>query len=175
MTYFESPNFPHASQKNLGSCTLTVLLARNVKQVLVDFLFFELLPPSEGNCVDDKLIVTGQNINADIPVICGIASGQHSKTNITQNNRGLKFFDLSTVFIDVDGSDKIQLNIITQTADDRAFSIRVTQLRDNLAPQGCLQYHKTSEGIIKTFNYDDNSQIQYFRKPSYFVSNCHIH
>lgn len=79
------------------------------------------------------------------------------------------------VFIDVEGSEKLQFNVLTSTADDRAFSIKVTQLRDNLSPQGCLQYHTNSEGIIKTFNYDDNSQIQYMRRPSYFVSNYHIH
>lgn len=74
------------------------------------------------------------------------------------------------MFIDVENSEKIQFNVLTKTASDRAFSIKVTQLRDNLAPQGCLQYHTDSEGILKTFNYDDNSQIAMIRKPSYFVS-----
>lgn len=78
MTYFESPNFPLASQSNLGSCSLTVLM-RNVKQVLVEFLFFELLPPTEGDCLDDGLVITGQALNSNVPVICGIATGQHSK------------------------------------------------------------------------------------------------
>jgi hypothetical protein len=80
VTYFESPNFPRASQSDLGSCSLTVLLSRNVKQVLVDFLFFELLPPSsDGDCLDDSFVVTGGAINNQIPAICGIATGQHSK------------------------------------------------------------------------------------------------
>lgn len=79
------------------------------------------------------------------------------------------------MFIDVENSDKLHFNVLTRTADDRAFSIKVTQLRDNLAPQGCFQYHRNSEGIIKTFNYDDNSQIQMIRRPSYFVSNYHNH
>lgn len=79
VTYFESPNFPHASRNNLEACTLTILLARNVKQVLVEFLFFELLPPTEGNCVQDRFVVSGQAINSNIPEICGIATGQHSK------------------------------------------------------------------------------------------------
>lgn len=74
------------------------------------------------------------------------------------------------VFIDVDGSDTLFLNVITTTADDRAFSIKVTQLRDNLSPQGCFQYYTNSEGIIKTFNYDDYSQTVQLRRPSYFVS-----
>lgn len=79
VTYFESPNFPMASQSNLAACSLTVLLARNVVQVLVEFMFFELLPPTEGNCIDDWLIISGQAINNNIPVVCGINTGQHSK------------------------------------------------------------------------------------------------
>lgn len=82
VTYFESPNYPRASQSNLESCSLTLLLARDVKQVLVNFLFFELLPPTDGDCLDDRFVVTGQAINSDIPMICGIATGQHSKTKI---------------------------------------------------------------------------------------------
>lgn len=74
------------------------------------------------------------------------------------------------VFIDVDGSDRIFFQVITRTADDRAFNIKITQLRDNLSPQGCIQYHTNSEGIIRTFNYDDYSQIVQLRRPSYFVS-----
>lgn len=81
VTYFESPQFPLASQSNLGSCSLTLLLARDVKQVLVDFLFFELLPPTDGDCEDDRLIIMGQAMNYDVPIICGINTGQHSKKN----------------------------------------------------------------------------------------------
>lgn len=79
MTYFESPNFPYASENDLNSCTLTILLSRDVQQVRVDFLFFELLPPTDGNCLDDKMSVSGQAYNFDVPIICGVATGQHSK------------------------------------------------------------------------------------------------
>lgn len=79
MTYFESPNFPLASESNLGTCSLTVLLASNVNQILVEFLFFELLPPTDGDCIDDRLIISGQAVNSQVPIICGIATGQHSK------------------------------------------------------------------------------------------------
>lgn len=50
-----------------------------MRQVLVEFQFFELLPPTNGNCIEDKFFVVGQAINSKVPVICGIASGQHSK------------------------------------------------------------------------------------------------
>jgi hypothetical protein len=82
VTYFESPNFPQASQNNFESCQLTILLARDVKQVLVDFMFFELSPPKDGNCEDDRFVVTGQAMNFDVPEICGIATGQHSNVTL---------------------------------------------------------------------------------------------
>ena len=171
VTYFESPNFPKASQKNFESCSLTILLARDVKQVLVDFLFFELSPPTAGNCEEDKFVVSGHAVNFQVPVICGIATGQHSSSFdfllLFLLNSTFQYF---LVFIDVENSAKIQFYVLTNTASDRAFSIKITQLRDNLAPQGCLQFHKNSEGIIKTFNYNDNSQIATVRRPSYFVS-----
>lgn len=66
--------------------------------------------------------------------------------------------------------EKLTLTVITQTAEDRAFSIKITQLIDNLAPRDCLQYFTEPEGIIKTFNYDDISKIVTYRNPSYFVS-----
>lgn len=79
VTYFESPNFPLASRNNLGSCILTVLLQRNVRQVLVEFVFFELLPPTDGDCLDDRFYVSGQPASNNVPTICGIATGQHSE------------------------------------------------------------------------------------------------
>lgn len=80
VTYFESPKFPKAYQRSLASCILTILIPkiRNVKQVLLEFLFFELLAPKDGDCVDDKLIINGKGLNK-YPIICGIATGQHSE------------------------------------------------------------------------------------------------
>jgi hypothetical protein len=79
VTYFESPTFPSSFRRDLGTCTLTILLHPHTKQLLVEFLFFELMPPTDGDCLDDKFFVTGQSASNNIPVICGIATGQHSK------------------------------------------------------------------------------------------------
>lgn len=169
VTYFESPSFPHASRDNLGSCQLTILLARNVKQVLLEFLFFELLPPNiDGDCIDDRFIVSGQTYSNEIPVICGVNSGQHSRNSIeVKLNAWLTCFLL--VFIEVEGSDKLHLTVLTTSASDRAFKIKVTQLRESMAPSFCLQFHTNPTGIIKSFNYDENSQILKLRRPSYLV------
>lgn len=78
VTYFESPNFPRSYQKKM-LCSLTVLIPKFVKQLRLEFLFFELLPPTDGNCVNDQFIVSGQALNSRVPPICGINTGQHSK------------------------------------------------------------------------------------------------
>lgn len=81
------------------------------------------------------------------------------------------FFKL-LVYVEVNGFEKLFLSVLTHSAEDRAFSIKVTQLRmhDNLAPTGCMQYFKGVEGIIKSFNYDDEYSKFAYRNPSYFVS-----
>lgn len=81
-------------------------------------------------------------------------------------------FLIFSVYIEVNGFEKLFLSVLTHSAEDRAFSIKVTQLRrsDNLAPTGCLQYFKGSEGIIRSFNYDDEYSKFTYRNPSYFVS-----
>lgn len=40
--------------------------------------FSQLKAPDDGNCMDDQFFVAGQNLNNQIPTICGINNGQHS-------------------------------------------------------------------------------------------------
>jgi hypothetical protein len=87
-------------------------------------------------------------------------------------------FGIFLVYVEVSGTEKIFLSLLTNTADDRAFSIKVSQLTafDNVAPTGCLQYFTETNGQIKSFNYDDGySQVLKYRNPSYFVSFYHIY
>lgn len=76
------------------------------------------------------------------------------------------------VHIEVNGFEKLFLTVLTHQVEERAFSIKISQLRahDRLAPAGCLQYFESSEGIIKSFNYDDDYSKFPYRNPSYFVS-----
>jgi hypothetical protein len=74
--------------------------------------------------------------------------------------------------VEVNGFEKLFLSVLTHSPEDRAFSIKITQLRmfDNLAPTGCMQFYTQSEGIIQSFNYDDDYSKFTHRNPSYFVS-----
>lgn len=98
-SYFQNPGWPEASQDRIV-CTLTVELQPDVLQVLIEFLLFEvcfckwslaslifsrkkkyfqLKAPTDGKCIDDQFIIAGQNLNNQIPTICGVNTGQHSK------------------------------------------------------------------------------------------------
>lgn len=81
MSYFASPKFPVPIQEKLD-CTLIVDLLPVTRQVLLEFEAMELRPPINGDCMDDRFVVSGQNINSRVPVLCGINTGQHSKLGI---------------------------------------------------------------------------------------------
>ncbi|XP_017488921.1 PREDICTED: uncharacterized protein LOC108377170 [Rhagoletis zephyria] len=137
VVYFESPNYPDPVREML-ICVLIINLRDNVQQLRLDFIMFELNRPTDGDCMDDQFIVSGQNINFVVPILCGINTGQH-------------------IYVDVTNSfeKKIYLSFITKVAaGDRSFNIKIVQLENDLAPEGCLQFYPETEGVVKSFNYD---------------------
>ncbi|XP_038213999.1 uncharacterized protein LOC119833864 [Zerene cesonia] len=150
--WFTNTEFPLPNTDRL-SCAVTLhKSSQDVQQIRLDFLNFEILPPTAGNCEQDQFIVTGQNVNNIIPIICGVNTGQH-------------------VYIEV-GNIKgpVMLSFQTVTADSRLFSIKVTQITMNSelsAPTGCLQYFKESQGHLESFNYRDRYEIAVGNTPSY--------
>ncbi|KAL9890252.1 uncharacterized protein ACN427_009326 [Glossina fuscipes fuscipes] len=112
IAYFESPKYPQPVHEML-ICVLIINLRKNVQQLRLDFLTFELSRPTDGDCLEDQFTISGQNINFEVPTLCGVNTGHH-----------------------------IYLHL---------------EPRDNIAPDGCLQYYTESEGIVKSFNYDIES------------------
>ncbi|XP_062538544.1 uncharacterized protein LOC134206829 isoform X2 [Armigeres subalbatus] len=149
ISYFQSPGYPTALRTKL-TCTFTVTLRWNVRQVLLEFIFFEMGPPADGNCLGDQLIITVQNGYMKYPVLCGINSGQH-------------FY----IQVDRDYSHSLHLTAVSNSNEPKAFNIRITQLTSREAPEGCLQFYTGINGYIKSFNYDDHSVVVTERKPSY--------
>ncbi|XP_050668490.1 uncharacterized protein LOC126967848 [Leptidea sinapis] len=150
--WFTNPGFPSPSSNRM-SCTASIDKAsRDITQIRLDFQSFEMLPPTGGNCEQDQFIVTGQNANNVIPILCGINTGQH-------------------VYIDVGHVEgPVNLSIQSITADNRLFSIKVTQLTpadDLAAPVGCIQYFTAVQGHLESFNYRDRSDTIVGKKPSY--------
>lgn len=77
------------------------------------------------------------------------------------------------MYINVDSTTterRIFLTVLTNAAAARAFNIRVSQLHEQRAPAGCLQYYEEAAGFVQTFNYEDAAEIVETRQPSYFVS-----
>ncbi|XP_047025149.1 uncharacterized protein LOC124633831 isoform X1 [Helicoverpa zea] len=150
--WFTNPDFPSPSTERLSCAFALDKASEDVKQIRLDFSNFELLPPTDGSCQYDQFIVSGQNINNIIPILCGINSGQH-------------------VYIEVgDVEGPIYLTFQTVSSDSRLFSIKVTQLTSSdelAAPSGCLQYYTEPQGYLESFNYRDKSDIVIAKTPSY--------
>ncbi|XP_065083401.1 uncharacterized protein LOC135705554 [Ochlerotatus camptorhynchus] len=149
ISYFQSPNYPAAMRTKL-TCSFTVALRWNVRQVLLEFIFFEMGPPTEGNCLEDQLIISVQNGYLRYPILCGVNSGQHLYLQI-----------------DRDYSHFLYLTAVSNSNEPKAFNIRITQLTTPEASDGCLQYHTGINGYIKSFNYEDQSVVVTNRNPSY--------
>ncbi|XP_053604556.1 uncharacterized protein LOC128671812 isoform X1 [Plodia interpunctella] len=150
--WFTNPGFPSPSTERL-SCALSIhKSSEDIKQLRLDFMNFELLPPTGGTCQEDQFIVSGQNVNNMIPIICGVNTGQH-------------------IYIEVGETEgPIILAIQTVSPDSRLFSIKITQVSvtDELAaPTGCFQYFTETQGIIESLNYRDKSDIGIARTPQY--------
>ncbi|XP_016993693.3 uncharacterized protein [Drosophila takahashii] len=149
--YFESPNYPNAVREMM-ICVLIINVKKGVQQLRLDFQMFELSRPSNGDCLDDQFIVSGHNTNFQIPILCGINTGQHIYIHVGDSNESKVYL---SVFMKVSGGG-------------RSFNIKVTQLEDNLAPNNCLQYFPEAEGLIKSFNYDTDGSIVDNREATYF-------
>lgn len=59
-------------QKNLILKTFLILFKWRT-------ISFQLRGPTNGTCVNERLIISGQNVNDIVPIICGYNTGQHSK------------------------------------------------------------------------------------------------
>uniref|UniRef100_A0A182PZM7 CUB domain-containing protein n=1 Tax=Anopheles farauti TaxID=69004 RepID=A0A182PZM7_9DIPT len=150
VSYFNSAQYPAPATEALP-CSFTLVLQHAVQQVLLEFLFFELQPPQLGNCVEDQFIVSVQNDQRVYPVLCGINSGQH-------------------MYLDIDRaySHRLYLNAVFNSNQPRAFLVKITQLSTPRAPAACLQFHEGVNGVLKSFNYENNSIVVTNRKASYF-------
>ncbi|KAF9423559.1 hypothetical protein HW555_001114 [Spodoptera exigua] len=150
--WFTNPGFPSPSTDRLSCTFILDKTSEDITQIRLDFNNFELLPPTDGSCHDDQFIISGQNVNNVIPILCGINSGQH-------------------VYIEVGEVDgPINFTFQTVSSESRLFSIKVTQLTSSdelAAPTGCLQYFTDTQGYLESFNYRDKSDIVIARTPSY--------
>lgn len=93
---------------------------------------------AQGDCLTDTFSITGPQ--GGTPVICGTNEGQH-------------------MIVDTDGSSCVVVNFgigAGTTNTQRQWDIMTTQYRcgdENGGPPGCLQWHMTSQGSVRSFNF----------------------
>ncbi|XP_053604558.1 uncharacterized protein LOC128671812 isoform X2 [Plodia interpunctella] len=137
--WFTNPGFPSPSTERL-SCALSIhKSSEDIKQLRLDFMNFELLPPTGGTCQEDQFIVSGQNVNNMIPIICGVNTGQH-------------------IYIEVGETEgPIILAIQTVSPDSRLFSIKNNlnyAICISRAAQTCSVTYTNSNYYMQIVNYD---------------------
>ncbi|XP_066947494.1 uncharacterized protein [Macrobrachium rosenbergii] len=156
-TYWVSPTTgTHPVVTRGGSCILRVFkTSSNICHIRLDMRVFKLLGPQQGSCLRDRLVVSGHNINAFIPKICGENKDQHM------------YIDVDTV------TGPIELNINTVGEGfTRNWEILVTQIpcsSPQRPPGNCLQYYTGPQGAFSSFNYLQGGPSQYLNNLNYAV------
>ncbi|XP_052863065.1 uncharacterized protein LOC128269710 [Anopheles cruzii] len=144
ISYFYASLTSLANLNTVARCSGTVKLHRHVRQVLLEFVLFELLPPQQGNCREDRFFISVQNSNRVYPVLCGINTGQH-------------------MYLDIDAAYSQQLSLMAISNTKQASGtllVKITQFAHPKSPADCLQFHDGLQGVVKSFNYDDYSTIE---------------
>ncbi|XP_071057163.1 uncharacterized protein [Onthophagus taurus] len=131
-------------------------VSKEIQQIRIDFIDFELIGPSQnGDCFQEKFVVSGQNIN-NIPIICGYNSGQH-------------------YYIDVNAlKGPLQFSILSTSSNPKRYKMLITQLSTNCNNNNnCLQSYDSISGVIQSFNYESSqlmrSQPQYMNNLNYAI------
>lgn len=80
VVYFKNPSYPGADSDE-KFCDLTVEMNDlNVCQLRLDFLDFQLDPPTNGACKDDYMEISASGMPPQtVPRLCGLNRNQHRK------------------------------------------------------------------------------------------------
>ncbi|CAG7717029.1 unnamed protein product [Allacma fusca] len=153
-TYFVDTGVTFAANQ-VQTCNVQILKTTPlIKQIRLDFQIFSLRQPVAGSCDIDRFVVSGQNTNNVIPILCGQNTGSHVYVETTESSGG------------------IQLSVMTTGEGTRRWSIMITQydtVNPNNAPSNCLQYYRGVMGSIQSFNYITDTSPQYLNNLNYAI------
>nr|CAH0107938.1 unnamed protein product [Daphnia galeata] len=145
-TFWQSP----ATISAPSTCSVTVKLdakfieqKRPICQVRLDFISFTTAQPTAGTCTD-TFQVGGST--STVPVICGDNNGQHMYLDVPSSATNPT--DLQLMFNFAAGTGTIP----------RSWNIKIAMLpcgASYLAPKDCLQYFRSSTGLVRSFNWRD--------------------
>ncbi|XP_063924237.1 uncharacterized protein LOC135138242 [Zophobas morio] len=148
--FYKLRRFSRQADTSLACAINIYKQSDNIQQMRIDFIDLELKGPTDGTCVTERLVISGQNVNDQVPVICGYNTGQH-------------------VYVDVSSlTGPLQLSVLSTVADRKRFKIRVCQIANSCSnSNNCLQYYTGATGMISSFNYDQAALINR-SEPGYF-------
>ncbi|KAL6264749.1 hypothetical protein P5V15_004847 [Pogonomyrmex californicus] len=142
LTYVTSPGFPNLIDRPMN-CTVVIrkIDTEPVSQLRIDFHHFHIGPPNfmTGVCDEDVMEISNGKSKFEL---CGWNSGQH-------------------IYVDMgEGDEPVILRFrLPGGLQSRIWEMRVTQLGfEQRAPVGCLQYFRSSNGTLRTFNYLPNGR-----------------
>jgi len=183
ISYFQSPSYPSTDMTHDG-CSLTITIGKEVSQIRLDFLDFEMPHPLGGVCADRLQIInsaqSGGVFGPGNNDLCGLNTGQHVYLPVDPGNlvilRAVTSGVLNVPLAPVSGRSRglsgdthFRWNIkITQIPSKRRpfpnFNMECDEsvpryFRELEAPEGCDQYHMKSRGTIKSLNFDGISEI----------------
>ncbi|XP_072751590.1 uncharacterized protein [Anoplolepis gracilipes] len=141
LTYVTSPGFPNLIDRPMNCTVVVRKIDTEVSQLRIDFVHFNIGQPNAmtGVCDGDVMIINNSRTSFEL---CGWNSGQH-------------------VYVDAsEGNEPITLNFrLPSSLQSRMWEMRVVQLGfEQRAPVGCLQYFRSLNGTLRTFNYLPNGR-----------------
>ncbi|XP_029162818.1 uncharacterized protein LOC114934308 [Nylanderia fulva] len=141
LTYVTSPGFPNLIDRPMNCTVVVRKIDTEVSQLRIDFVHFNIGQPNAmtGVCEEDVMVINNGRRSIEL---CGWNSGQH-------------------VYVDAsEGNEPITLNFrLPGGLQSRMWEMRVMQLGfEQRAPVGCLQYFRSLNGTLRTFNYLPNGR-----------------
>ncbi|XP_011697268.1 PREDICTED: uncharacterized protein LOC105455559 [Wasmannia auropunctata] len=141
LTYVTSPGFPNLIDRPMNCSVVVRKIDTEVSQLRIDFVHFNIGQPNAitGVCDGDVMVINNNRTSFEL---CGWNSGQH-------------------VYVDVgEGNEPVTLNFrLPSGLQSRMWEMRVVQLAfEQRAPVGCLQYFRSPNGTLRTFNYLPNGR-----------------
>ncbi|XP_011168664.2 uncharacterized protein LOC105202017 [Solenopsis invicta] len=141
LTYVTSPGFPNLIDRPMNCSVVIRKIDTEVSQLRIDFVHFNIGQPNAvtGMCDGDVMVINNNRTSLEL---CGWNSGQH-------------------VYVDVgEGNEPITLNFrLPSGLQPRMWEMLVMQLGfEQRAPVGCLQYFRSPNGTLRTFNYLPNGR-----------------
>jgi len=163
VTYLRNEGHPELTNRSASDCYFKIDLLKDVCQLRIDFLEFEMKPMSDGECDESNaLAIKGPNAKHS-KLICGTINKETSDFLRTDHPHLYYHVSDDPDYINeitgksIPNRDKTSVLMKLKVKDySSRWNLKFTQITcdgANLqAPHGCDQYYNTNSGNISSFN-----------------------